>query len=140
MQPLASAPLMSWLAVAVGSAAGGLARYGCGLWIASRIDSGFPWATLFVNVTGSFLIGLVAALTDPSGRWAAAPVLRELLMVGVLGGYTTFSAFSLQTFALLREGRVAFALANVSASVALCLIVVWLGYLAGASFKSASAF
>ena len=139
MQPLATVPLISWLAVAVGSAAGGLARYGCGLLIA-RIDSGFPWATLFVNVTGSFLIGVVAALTDPAGRWAATPLLRELLMVGVLGGYTTFSAFSLQTFSLLREGRVGFAIANVSASVALCLVVVWLGYLAGASFKSTSSF
>lgn len=137
MIPALIPALMPWLAVALGSAAGGLLRYGCGLLIASRVDSGFPWATLFVNVTGSFLIGTIAALTDPAGRWAAAPLLRELLMVGVLGGYTTFSAFSLQTFALLRDGRLAFALANVVASVALCLVVVWLGYVVGSGLKPA---
>ena len=127
-----------WMAVALGSVAGGLMRYGCGLLIASRVDSGFPWATLFVNVSGSFLIGVIAALTDPGGRWATTPLLRELLMVGVLGGFTTFSAFSLQTFALLREGRFAFAVANVGASVLVCLLVVWLGYAMGSSLRGAN--
>lgn len=136
MPQLIGVPFMAWVAVALGSATGGLARYACGLLLASRVDSGFPWATLFVNVTGSFLIGVIGALTDPGGRWAAAPLLRELLMVGVLGGYTTFSAFSLQTFALLREGRLAFAIANVGASVTLCLVGVWLGYAIGSSLKA----
>ena len=114
---------------------GGLLRYGCGLLVAGRVDSGFPWATLFVNVSGSFLIGVIAALTDPEGRWATTPLLRELLMVGVLGGFTTFSAFSLQTFTLLREGRMALAIANIGASVLLCLVVVWLGYVLGSNLK-----
>ena len=140
MQQFATVPLLSWMAVALGSAAGGLMRYGCGLLIAGRVDSGFPWATLFVNVTGSFLIGVIAAFTDPEGRWAAVPLMRELLMVGVLGGFTTFSAFSLQTFTLLREGRMAFAITNIGASVLLCLVVVWLGYTMGSNLKPAASF
>jgi len=137
LQQLANTPWVAYAAVMIGSAVGGLARYVCGLLIAERVDSDFPWATLCVNVTGSFLIGVFAALTDPGGRWANSPLLRELLMVGLMGGYTTFSAFSLQTFALLREGRFGIAMVNVLASVLLCLVVVWLGYAVASSGKSA---
>lgn len=140
--PATGQSLIAYLAVALGSAAGGVARYACGLWAASRIDSGFFLsssiaATLFVNVSGSFLIGIFAALTGPGGRWAGASLLPELLMVGLMGGYTTFSAFSLQTLALLREGRLGLALANVAASVVLCLIAVWLGYVLGNTLEPA---
>lgn len=137
MQQLADTPLIAYVAVALGSAIGGLARYVCGMFIVERISSDFPWGTLFVNVTGSFLIGAFAACTDPGGRWANSPLLRELLMVGLMGGYTTFSAFSLQTFAFFREGRLGFALTNVVASVVLCLVVVWLGYAMTSGGKSA---
>ncbi len=126
-----------YLLVALGSAVGGVVRYGCGVVIASRFTPTFPWATLFVNVSGSLLIGLLAALTQPEGRWGESPLLRDLLMVGVLGGYTTFSSFSLQTLILMREGRLAAALTNVGASVVLCLLGVWLGYLLASALRPA---
>src|SRR4051812_39528946 len=119
MQQLANTPFIAYVAVALGSAVGGLGRYLCGLLIVERFGSEFPWGTLCVNVVGSFLIGVFAAWTDPGGRWANSSVLRELLMVGLMGGYTTFSSFSLQTFAFIREGRLGFAIANVVASVVL---------------------
>jgi CrcB protein len=137
LQQIANTPLIAYVVVALGSAVGGLARYVCGLFIAERVSSDFAWGTLFVNVSGSFLIGVFAACTDPGGRWANSPLLRELLMVGLMGGYTTFSSFSLQTFAFLREGRLGFAMANVVASVVLCLVVVWLGYAMASAGKSA---
>lgn len=116
------------IAVAAGSAVGGVMRHWLGLLVAQRVGSGFPWGTLFVNVTGSFLIGFIAAIADTRPMSQGA---REFLMVGVLGGYTTFSAFSLHTLVMLREGRMLEAGANVVGSVVLCLIAVWLGYLAG---------
>lgn len=115
--------MISYVLVALGSAIGGVARHWCGSLISSPAAGMFPWGTLFVNASGSFLIGVFAAVLDSDDRAA-----RELLMVGVLGGYTTFSAFSLQTLELLRDGKVAQAGANIAMSVALCLAAVWLGY------------
>lgn len=129
--------MSSYLLVALGSAIGGVVRFWCGVVFAARFASTFPWAILFVNVSGSLLIGLIAALTQPQGRWGESPLLRDLLMVGVLGGYTTFSSFSLQTLILMREGRMAAALLNVGASVVLCLLAVWVGYLLASSLRSA---
>lgn len=129
---------MNWLLIAIGSALGGVARHGCGLVAASRWGAAFPWGTLLVNVAGSFLIGLIAALTV--GRVSQpAQLSRDFLMVGVLGGFTTFSAFSLQTLMLLREGRLAAAATNVAVSVAVCLIAVFLGYLLGTVLRPAAA-
>lgn len=88
----------------------------------------FPWGTLTVNVAGSLLIGIVAALMSPDGRWLVSPGLRQFLMLGVLGGFTTFSSFSLQTLELLRDGEWFMASANVLLSVAVCLIAVWAGF------------
>jgi CrcB protein len=126
---------MSYLFVALGGAVGSVLRYWCGVVFAARFSSPFPWATLFVNVTGSLLIGLLAALLQPQGRWGESPLLRDLLMVGVLGGYTTFSSFSLQTLWLMREGRMAAALLNIAASMTLCLLAVWLGYTLASSLR-----
>jgi len=91
----------------------------------------FPWAILIVNVTGSLLIGFLYAATGPEARWPIGSELREVLMVGFCGGYTTFSAFSLQTLHLLKHGDWFKAGGNVLGSVALCLVAVWLGHLAG---------
>ena len=102
----------SYLVVALGSAIGGVARHWCGLTLAARLGTDFPWGTLVVNVSGSFLIGVIAALVDLHDHNVARST-REFLMVGVLGGYTTFSAFSLQTLTLLRDGRIAYAAGNV---------------------------
>lgn len=108
-----------WLAVALGGALGSMARYAVRL--AFVPATGFPWWTLLVNVLGGLLIGLLAGW----GRdWPEA--LRVGLLVGVLGGFTTFSAFSLETISLLRE-QPALALVNVLANVALCLIACAVG-------------
>lgn len=122
---------MSWLLVAVGSALGGMARFGCGLWIA-RLGLAFPWSTLLVNVLGSFTIGLVAALSTDIARAGANALTREFVIIGLLGGFTTFSAFSLQTIQLLQAGKSLMAFANVAASVALCLGATWLGFVLAA--------
>src|SRR5512140_2602498 len=95
-----SAVLYGW--VAGGSIAGGLSRYLVGL----ALDTGpsFPWATLFINATGSLIIGFYATLTGPDGRMMARPEHRQFVMTGFCGGYTTFSAFSLETFRLFHTG------------------------------------
>jgi fluoride exporter len=123
--------LSSYLLVGVGSALGGMARYWCTGLVAARWGNAFPWGTLAVNVVGSFLIGVLATGLVPGGRWLLPVPARDLLMVGVLGGYTTFSAFSLQTLNLLEQGDWARAGWNVVLSVALCLGAVAAGYLLG---------
>lgn len=84
--------------------------------------------TMFVNVTGSFVIGFIAALS-PIKPW------EQLLIIGVLGGYTTFSSFSLQTLDLVHQGRWPLAFSNIAGSVIFSLIAVWLGHLAGGVFR-----
>jgi CrcB protein len=81
-----------------------------------------------VNVTGSFIVGIFAALTDPEGRWLVNPSFRQFFMIGVCGGYTTFSSFSLQTLALAHDGEWFRAGTNAVASFAFCLFAVWLGH------------
>jgi CrcB protein len=113
--------------VALGSVIGGEARYLIGV-LLQVLGPGFPWATLFVNVTGSFVIGFYAALTAPDGRVFAGTRQRQFVMTGICGGYTTFSAFSLDTFLLLRNGHALTALLNVGISVVGWLVAVWLGH------------
>lgn len=119
----------------LGSGLGGLARWGASGFVASRLGETFPWGTLAVNLSGSLLIGFVATLTGPEGRWLAPAAFREFFMLGLLGGYTTFSSFSLQTLNLAREGEWARAAANVLLSVALCLVGVWLGHVGAAALN-----
>src|SRR5215213_2779215 len=121
----------SYLCIALGSALGGIARFWLSEYMVRRFGEHFPWGTLLVNVTGSFAIGLIAALAGPGARHAAYLNTRLFLMVGLCGGYTTFSSFSLQTLSLLRSGAVLSAGANVVLSVVVCLLAVWLGLLAG---------
>ena len=123
---------MTYLWVAIGSAIGGVGRYWCGALVSARWGDDFPWGTILVNVAGSFVIGVVAAMGEALDRsWLPAHHVRAFIVVGFCGGYTTFSAFSLQTLDLLREGAWMHALGNVVVSVVVCLIAVWLGYLAG---------
>jgi len=124
--------LASVLWVALGSALGGVARFLASVLVAERLGDSFPWGTLLVNLTGSFLIGLLASLALPDGRPLLGPSARLLLMTGVLGGYTTFSALSLQTLQLLQAGQPARAGLYVAASVALCLLAVWAGHASSA--------
>jgi len=113
--------------VAAGSILGGLARYLVSL--AMDTGPGFPWATLFINATGSFIIGLFATLSGPDGRLFASVQQRQFVMTGFCGGYTTFSTFSLETFKLYHSGMAHTALAYIAASVVCWLVSVWLGHI-----------
>lgn len=114
--------------VFLGGGLGSLARWGLSGAIATRYGETFPWGTIVVNVTGCFIIGLFATLTGPDGRMFAPASFRQFFMLGICGGYTTFSSFSLQTLNLAEEGQWARAGANVILSVVLCLAAVWLGH------------
>jgi len=118
-----------YLWIFVGSGIGGAARYGSYGLMARLLGETFPWGTLFVNVLGCTFIGFFAAYTGPDGRLLVAPSIRQFVMPGICGGFTTFSTFSLETLNLARDGEWGKASANVLASVALCLLGVWLGYM-----------
>ena len=127
---------LAYLWVAFGGALGSVGRFWLGGLIAERSGHTFPLGTLAINVTGSFLIGLFASLNDVEGRVWAAPGFRQFFMIGICGGYTTFSTFSLETLNLARDGEFLYAGGNVVLSVALCMIAVWLGWLLGSVFNS----
>ena len=120
--------MVAYVWIAVGSALGGVLRYWCSGIVAGLIGETFPWGTLFVNVLGSLLIGFFATVTAPDGRLFVAQTTRQFVMLGFLGGYTTFSSFSLQTLALMNDGEWLYAGLNIGASVVLCLVAVWLGH------------
>lgn len=126
----------TYLWIALGGALGSVARYGCSSLAARWIGETFPWGTIIVNVVGSFIIGLFATLTGPDGRFIASPDARQFVMVGLCGGYTTFSSFSLQTLNLVRDGELAQAGGNIVISVAACLAAVWLGAVAAAAINA----
>jgi fluoride exporter len=119
---------MVYFWIAAGSALGGIARFWCSGVIARAFGETFPWGTLIVNVSGSLLIGIVAALTGPDGRIFLGSTARLALMAGFCGGYTTFSSFSLQTLSLVQDGEWWLAGANIALSVVACLVAVWAGY------------
>ena len=112
--------------VAIGGMLGSIARYLASLLIPAA--AGFPWATLFVNISGSFVIGFYGTLTGPDGRLFAGTRQRQFVMTGFCGGYTTFSAFSLETFRLLHAGMTKTAFSNITVSVVTWLLAVWLGH------------
>lgn len=116
-----------YLAIALGGALGSVARHLCALAGIALLGPDVPLATLGVNVAGSFLIGLYAALTGPHGRLAATPAMRQGIMAGFCGGFTTFSVFSLESIRLFDAGRWDAALAYVAASAATWLAAAWLG-------------
>lgn len=113
--------------VAVGGALGSVFRYMLSGLVGRFAGEAMPWGTLAVNVIGSFVIGWFAAATTSGGRLFATPEFRTFVMVGLCGGFTTFSSFSLQTLALFDDGQPVRAIANIIASVVLCLVFVWLG-------------
>jgi fluoride exporter len=122
--------VITYVWIAIGGAIGTLMRYAFSSLIAVWFGQTFPWGTLLVNISGSFIIGFFASLTGPDGRVMVAPDFRQFFMVGICGGYTTFSSFSLQTLNLVQQGEMLQAGANIGASVVLCLAAVWLGYAA----------
>lgn len=123
--------MMLYLLVGLGGALGSMARFGLSELFAGPLGETFPWGTLFVNVSGSFVIGFVSTIASESGRPLNLDT-RKFLMSGVLGGYTTFSAFSLQTMHLAHSGEWLRAGGNIAGSVVACLVAVWLGHLLAA--------
>jgi CrcB protein len=116
--------LVNLVLVAIGGGLGAAARYLAGLWIVARLGAGFPWGTFFVNVTGSFLIGIVLVLVEAGTLSAEA---RLFLAVGILGGYTTFSSFSYETLQLVNGGDVVPVLFNTLGQLLSGLLAVYLG-------------
>ena len=126
----------NYIWVALGGALGTTGRYWLSGLVARQIGETFPWATLLINVTGSLLIGFIAALTGPDGRVFVGSTARQFMMIGVCGGYTTFSAFSLQTLNLVNDGEWLYAGANIILSVLFCLVAVWGGSMLASTINS----
>jgi CrcB protein len=123
---------LTYFWVGIGSALGGISRYWLSLAMTTLTGSGFPWGTILINVVGSLIIGFFGALTSAGGSLNVPNDFRVFVMVGICGGFTTFSSFSLQTLDLAREGRWLSALANIVLSVTLCIVFVTLGHVAAA--------
>jgi len=121
----------NYLVIAIGGALGSVLRFAFSGCVANPAGQAFL-GTMLVNVSGSFIIGLFASLTGSDGRWTASPMMRNFFMIGICGGYTTFSSFSLQTLELMQGKQWLQAGANTLFSVILCLVAVWLGYILGA--------
>ena len=123
--------MFSYLVIAIGGALGSVARFWLSGTVAQRFGETFPAGTFLVNISGSLVIGFFAGLTGPDGRFLVNPTIRQFFMMGLCGGYTTFSSFSLQTLILARDGEFLFAALNIASSLILGLLAVWLGdYLA----------
>jgi fluoride exporter len=128
---------MIYFWVAVGGAIGSMARLWLGVKVTLLTGLAFPWGTILVNIIGSLVIGFFATLTGPNGRVVVPVNAQAFVMVGLCGGFTTFSAFSLQTLELARDGRLMHAGANIMLSVVLCLGAVALGHWLAALFGRA---
>jgi fluoride exporter len=130
--------MIAYLWVAIGGALGSVGRFWLSGLVASRFGETFPWGTLVINVTGSFVIGIIGALASPEGRMdsPSRAFATQFLMIGICGGYTTFSSFSWQTLRLLQDREWLYAGGNVILSVTLCMIAVWLGYALGSAMSS----
>jgi len=128
--------MLSYILIAIGGALGSVARFWFSGLVGRHYGETFPWGTLLVNVSGSFVIGLFFTLTEPEGSWLVRPSWRGFVMFGICGGYTTFSSFSLQTLNLVRERQWLYAGGNALLSFTLCLLAVWLGHLLAMSLNS----
>jgi protein CrcB len=126
--------LLNYVLIGLGGALGSMARAWMTLLVARVAGATFPWGTVLINVLGSFVIGFFGTLTDGlGGRYAASAEARAFVMIGICGGFTTFSSFSLQTLELLRHGRIGPAVANIGLSVAVCLAAVAAGHYGAAA-------
>ena len=125
-----------YLLIALGGALGSVARFALSGLIASQVGETFPWGTMVINVLGSFVIDFFATFTGTEGRVLVGSNGRMFFMTGVLGGFTTFSSFSLQTLTLARDGEWLRAGGNAVGSLVLCLVAVWLGHLLAMALNS----
>src|SRR5262249_14082385 len=135
-QGASDGPMGLYFWIAIGSAIGGGPPLLCAGVRGRFVWGKFPWGTLIVNVVGSFIIGFFATLTGPDGRIFVGTTGRQFVMVGLCGGYTTFSSFSLQTLNLVSDGEWLQASFNIAGSVVLCLLAVWLGHIAAFSLNT----
>jgi fluoride exporter len=131
--------LMQYLVIGLGGALGSILRFGIGSFIDTSVSKSgqiFPWGTIVVNITGCFVIGFIFTISAAGeGRIYLSPLTRSFITIGILGGYTTFSSFSLQTLTLAQAGQWWGAAANVLLSVVLCLVGVWLGAMLAGSLN-----
>ena len=128
--------MLSYIWIALGGALGTTARYWLSGVVARSVGETFPWGTLVINVTGSFVIGFFGALTGPDGRLFVGSTARQFVMIGMCGGYTTFSSFSMQTLNLMNDGEWLQAGANIALSVLFCMIAVWAGVVLAGSINA----
>jgi len=127
--------MQAYLWIGLGGALGSMGRHWCNGLVARLAGVNFPWGTLAINVLGSLVIGLASSTMGSAGRWPTTVTAQQFVMVGICGGYTTFSSFSLQTLALIQGHQLGAALANILLSVVLCLVAVWLGHAAGVALQ-----
>jgi CrcB protein len=118
--------------IALAGLVGTLVRYWLAGFVARQYGETFPWGTLTVNLVGSFLAGAMYYLAQE--RFLMSPTLRTIIFIGLLGGFTTFSSYGLQTFTLLRDGQIGLATLNVAVSNVLGLLMVWAGYVSFRAF------
>ena len=124
--------LQKTIFIASGGLVGTLVRYWLAGFVARQYGENFPWGTLIVNLIGSFLAGALYHLAEE--RLLISPALRTVILIGLIGGFTTFSSYGLQTFTLLRDGQIGLATLNVAASNVLGLLMVWAGYCLAKAF------
>jgi CrcB protein len=127
--------MITYLWIALGGALGTIARFAVSSALDRMIGETFPWGTVVVNISGCLVIGLLATITGPDGRVVVGPDLRQFMLVGLCGGYTTFSSFSLQTLNLIRNGELMGAAGNAAISFAACMLAVWIGAIVGQVFN-----
>jgi CrcB protein len=121
--------LLKYLMVGVGGCLGSILRFWLGSYIGNKMGTRFPYGTLVINITGSFLIGLVFAVLTAKTQWS--PNWRYLILIGFIGGYTTFSSFEYETLRTIQDGQIGLGLLYVAASVVVGFVAVWGGMIAG---------
>jgi len=129
MKGKGTSELLKYLFVGLGGGLGSILRFWLGSYIGSKMGTRFPYGTLVINITGSFLIGLVFALLTARTTWS--PNWRYLIPIGFIGGYTTFSSFEFETLRTIRDGQIGLGLLYVATSVVIGFVAVWGGMIAG---------
>ena len=121
--------MLKYLLIGIGGGLGSILRFWLGSYIGSRMGTRFPYGTFVINITGSFLIGLVFALLTVRTQWS--PNWRYLIPIGFIGGYPTFSSFEFETLRSIQDGQIALGLLYVATSVVVGFVAVWGGMIAG---------
>ncbi len=127
--------MLAYILIAIGSALGGMGRYFFSGFVMSFTGGTFPYGTMLVNITGCLVIGFFATVTGPDGRFIVGTPARQFVMIGICGGYTTFSSFTLETLYLMQAGEWIPAAMNAVGSVILCLVSVSIGYIAATALN-----